>query len=85
LWLHDSSRVFALIRTLTFASAKSFFVREQFVNLSSEAHSKRIREHHEGENTTYCIYVNRLFWIIFRSGQAFAMPNQFSLINEKIE
>jgi hypothetical protein len=55
------------------------------VKLLADPEFIRLSKHHEGENTTSCIYVNRLFWIFFRIGQAFGMPNQISLINEKIE
>jgi hypothetical protein len=64
---------------------KIFLSQRAFVKLFSEAHSKRIREHHEHTLADTPQGVNTFLFIIFRMGQASFVPNQFSLINEKIE
>jgi hypothetical protein len=76
---------FRLIRHWHFTSAKVFFSQRAIVKLLSDPEFIRLRKHHEGENTTQRKYVNTFLFIIFRMGQANRVPNQISLINEKIE
>jgi len=77
--------IFRLIHTGNLPERKVFLVKEQFVIQSAEPYTKGFRSQHSHTLADTPQDVNRFLFIIFRLGQAFAMPIQFSLINEKIE
>jgi hypothetical protein len=77
--------IFRLIHTGILPARKVFSVRDQFVIQSVEPYSKGVRSQHSHTLANTPQGVNIFLFIIFRLGQAFAMPNQISLINEKIE
>jgi hypothetical protein len=69
--------------TLTFYQCEKFFyLKDQIVKLSSEAHSKRIREHHSHTIAKHSHAVNGFLFIFFRYGASKSRSTLISLYSD---